>query len=562
MAKQVFHAEPRLSVGGGLERHNSRETWLVADEVKKLIPWSPPNADQEKTKDCEELIDRVVDGRKLSVQQLVERRIKEAGLKARKTSHTSLELILSGSPERMNAMSADELHEWAADMMAWTRASFGAENVVSAFFHVDEKTPHIHAFVVPIVKGPSRRSAYDRDNRLRKRFKEPDPNQVRLCASDMLDRRFLRECHDSLAVINQKYGLERGEVVDEDNRKVHTEKAEYNRQLKSESIALQKQLQEEKKKLLSMEKRLQAMQNEQSVLQGENRRLSAELAQLNEEKRAGQRQVSNLHQEKNARIEQLRQTIKAGPKPERGILGYKTESVDNYIKAAEAKELIKTLSADPIDYKKRYLELQNEVELLRKDMNNPDSLRSRLWMLENEKSVQVMEAQLCFLMDADVQVRNVFPTSVKGRNGESLEAYRIQASARGKEVEVLKSASCSQYKIGKQLLYAPDSMIHSFHRVNISLNQAGQAGKIYGMERIAGKEERFLLRQNGRAKSESMVVDLSRNTLTLDGRTQAISGNLLSLLKRMATPAQASGDIITGKKDEDEILEEIRLGLR
>lgn len=35
--------------------------------------------------------------------------------------------------------------------MKWLKDTFGSENLVSCVLHLDEKTPHLHATIVPIV---------------------------------------------------------------------------------------------------------------------------------------------------------------------------------------------------------------------------------------------------------------------------------------------------------------------------------------------------------------------------------------------------------------------------
>lgn len=50
-----------------------------------------------------------------------------------------------------------KLDEWCNDNIDWLQETFGKENVVSAVLHMDEKTPHIHATVVPVASGERRK---------------------------------------------------------------------------------------------------------------------------------------------------------------------------------------------------------------------------------------------------------------------------------------------------------------------------------------------------------------------------------------------------------------------
>lgn len=45
------------------------------------------------------------------------------------------------------------LDNWIDANLKWLRDTFGEDNLVSCVLHMDEKTPHLHATVVPIVIG-------------------------------------------------------------------------------------------------------------------------------------------------------------------------------------------------------------------------------------------------------------------------------------------------------------------------------------------------------------------------------------------------------------------------
>ncbi len=54
--------------------------------------------------------------------------------------------------EVKSTLKHDETKKWLADAKEWMQKEFG-ENVINAVVHFDEKTPHIHLMVVPMVKG-------------------------------------------------------------------------------------------------------------------------------------------------------------------------------------------------------------------------------------------------------------------------------------------------------------------------------------------------------------------------------------------------------------------------
>lgn len=59
----------------------------------------------------------------------------------------ALEIVLTFSP---GALSEDTLKDWALDNANWLRKNFGESNVIDCQLHIDEKTPHIHAMIIPI----------------------------------------------------------------------------------------------------------------------------------------------------------------------------------------------------------------------------------------------------------------------------------------------------------------------------------------------------------------------------------------------------------------------------
>jgi hypothetical protein len=119
---------------------------------------SPANADPERTYLNKEFIEFPdgVDNR----TQAIQHRIENAGIK-RKISHNqvrALQIMLSGTPEDMQRIqNTGKLDEWCKDNIEWLQETFGKDNLVSAVLHMDEKTPHIHATVVPIVTGERRK---------------------------------------------------------------------------------------------------------------------------------------------------------------------------------------------------------------------------------------------------------------------------------------------------------------------------------------------------------------------------------------------------------------------
>ncbi len=197
----------------------------------------PANADKERTHLNQNLVEypEGVDNR----TQAIHHRLDNAGItrKIGTNQVRALRIMLSGTPEDMQRIeAAGKLGEWCDDNLAWLRKTYGANNVVSAVLHMDEKTPHIHATVVPIVTGERRKAKEkkkrenkpEQDTSGKKKYRKKNPNTVRLCADDVMTRENLKSFQDTYAEAMAKYGLQRG--IDGSEAK-HTTNQEYYREL-------------------------------------------------------------------------------------------------------------------------------------------------------------------------------------------------------------------------------------------------------------------------------------------------------------------------------------------
>ncbi|SHE82474.1 MobV family relaxase [Dysgonomonas macrotermitis] len=200
---------------------------------------NPANADQTRTHLNENLID-YPDGVE-NRTQAIQHRIETAGIK-RKISNNqvrALQVMLSGTHEDMQRIqTAGKLDEWCKDNIKWLQDTFGKENVVSAVLHLDEKTPHIHATIVPIVTGERRKTKFEEDNGKKKYHKKPK-DTIRLCADDVMTRDNLERFQDTYAEKMQKYGLERG-IKGSDARHIST--PQYYRDLHAQNEELKENI--------------------------------------------------------------------------------------------------------------------------------------------------------------------------------------------------------------------------------------------------------------------------------------------------------------------------------
>ena len=73
---------------------------------------------------------------------------------------------------------------------------------------MDEQTPHIHATLVPIVKGERKRKK--KEEQVKKRYRKKPTGTARLCADEIMTRAKLKSYQDTYAQAMSGYGLQRG----------------------------------------------------------------------------------------------------------------------------------------------------------------------------------------------------------------------------------------------------------------------------------------------------------------------------------------------------------------
>ena len=199
----------------------------------------------------------------VSFHEAIVHRIKNAGIK-RKISDKQVRaicIILSGSHEDMNRIeTAGQMDNWCNDSLQWLDKTFGKENTVSAVLHLDETTSHIHATVVPVVKGERRKAKQEAENGKRKYRKKPSET-VRLCADDVLTRQKLVQYHDTYAEAMAKYGLQRG-IRGSEARNITT--SQYYRELFTTNEKLKDNIDELLQKQATAEKKLSEVKSEVS----------------------------------------------------------------------------------------------------------------------------------------------------------------------------------------------------------------------------------------------------------------------------------------------------------
>ena len=237
MGYAVLHLEKAKGADGAMSTHIERTV-------------HPKNADRMRTHLNRELV-QFPEGVKNRTQAIAHR-IETAGIRRKVGTNQvrAIRVLLTGSNKDMKQMEADgRLDGWCNDNLKWLRETYGEQNLVSAVLHMDEKTPHIHATVIPIVTGERRKAGQEEQNG-KKKYRKKNPQDVRLCADDVMARHRLKHYQDTYAQAMNKYGLQRG--VDGSLAK-HISTMQYYKQL----VEQQDSLQENIENLLGLEEEAQ-----------------------------------------------------------------------------------------------------------------------------------------------------------------------------------------------------------------------------------------------------------------------------------------------------------------
>ena len=189
-----------------MEKAHGSDSGTTAHIERFIIP---KNADPTRTYLNRRLIDYPdgVKDRSAAIQQ----RLEEAGLTRKIGSNQvrAIRINVSGTHEDMKRIEEEgRLDEWCADNLKYFADTFGKENIVSAVLHMDEQTPHIHATLVPIVKGERKRKK--KEEQVKKRYRKKPTDTARLCADEIMTRAKLKSYQDTYAQAMSGYGLQRG----------------------------------------------------------------------------------------------------------------------------------------------------------------------------------------------------------------------------------------------------------------------------------------------------------------------------------------------------------------
>jgi hypothetical protein len=210
----------KIGKGGvrGIQSHNQREKE------------SSKNPDIDKTRSNQNY--DILNPNNINYNRAVKERIDNFATKTttvRKDAVVMCNFVVTSDEKTMKAMSPKEQRAFFEDSTKFFMNRYGAENVVNATVHMDERTPHMHIGVVPIT-------------------------QERLSAKNLFTRKELTSLQTDFArEVGQPYGLERGKEgsekthLSEQRFKLETAKLE-TQSITEKSILLREDYEVSKKK--------------------------------------------------------------------------------------------------------------------------------------------------------------------------------------------------------------------------------------------------------------------------------------------------------------------------
>ena len=322
-----------------MEKAHGSDSGTTAHIERSVIP---KNADPTRTHLNRQLIEYPdgVNDRSAAIQ----RRLEEANLTRKIGSNQvrAIRINVSGTPEDMERIEREgRLDEWCADNLRYFRDTFGADNIVSAHLHMDERTPHIHLTLVPIVEGERKRRK--REEQAKKRYRKKPANTVRLCADDIMTRLKLKSYQDSYAVAMAKYGMLRGidgsEARHKSTQQYYRDTFKLANDLKAEVMDLQEQQETAKAELKRINKEIQTEKlkeaatnaatniaesvgslfgsNKVKILERRNEDLQDRILELEEEARQREHQqakqmqeMKNVYEQQNRKLSEFAEFVK------------------------------------------------------------------------------------------------------------------------------------------------------------------------------------------------------------------------------------------------------------
>jgi len=235
----------------------------------------------------------------------------------------------------------EDIEKWAKDMYDYVARKYGEDNIIAFVVHLDETNPHVHCTVVPVV-----------DNKI-------SYNKVFGGSKEEARRKF-NQCHDEVADINKKWGLQRGDG----STGKHRTTEEYHSDLKRQTNAL-----EEKKN---------GLETDISVLREQYRRsqiavksLTTMVQRKRDEVEALREQLDNLNIEtdwtREQRDEELDRLQRLLDKVQRELQEKEQKLQEVIHRSSELRQKLSELEKRTFELRHENYELENRLKNLKED---------------------------------------------------------------------------------------------------------------------------------------------------------------------------------------------------
>ena len=293
-------------------------------------------------------------------------------------SRTQMRRLAFGDQELNDNLGADNSHltrkedieNWAKDMYQFLAKKYGEDNILAFVVHLDEKNPHAHCTLMPInEKGEFK-------------FKEIFGGEKKL----KLSKKFM-ELHDELAVITQKYNLQRGTHIADTGAR-HRTTEEYYRWLDQQREQL--------------EQKCSSLQAEIIIYQNTKRSLEDEIKKAEKRVKGLTTMISNLENDKTSIERQIADLKASGEETTREkearlfILQQQLQNIEKKIE--DKQEKLNTANGQLRELGNQHRELYEEYEHLQGEIN-------KVVPLAQERAMRDVQAQLSQMMIDDTKVQ-------------------------------------------------------------------------------------------------------------------------------------------------------------
>lgn len=316
---------------------------------------------------------------------------------------------------------------------------FGADNVVGAYIHLDEYTPHMHLFVVPVTMKESR---YAGKVRLDEHGK-PIMKGV-LDAKNIFSPTTIKQLWADYAKYIEKYGVSKAEG--KVPKGMYTEVATMDAVVEQKQELIDRQENNLKVQSLTRDRLKEEIgQDEKTAVE-----LKADIAEKKQRCDYLGLQIRDREAELGTVLKKLQTTSSLGRRPEKGVLGYRSDDVENYVEAAEAKDRIRQITRTQTDdlptRKAMWEQLEKQKPLL-----------AEYYSLINDPDALIRKAQEV----KDAQFRNTMYGLAKAALGGNLvpKQFSYEDSPAGRECVVVGSTEFSGEHRAVHIL--PDGRVFS-----------------------------------------------------------------------------------------------------